>query len=235
MPFDIHAIVPVKERAHAKERLAAVLDAKERIRLCRAMLEDMLRQLTKSRLLASVSLVACDEESMALADRYRVGCLTEPSNRGHDAAVAFASSLLAAQGAQGFLQLPGDIPGIKASEIDGLIAAHAPAPAFTIVPSHDRRGSNAILCSPPDLLPLRFGDDSFRPHLARARALGVEPTVVESAGIARDIDTPEDIAAFLSTPTTTCTYRFLVERGFSPAGAFGSQADHRPRSAKVRK
>ena len=32
-------------------------------------------------------------------------------------------------------------------------------------------GSNAILLSPPDAVPLRFGDDSFFPHLAAARGL----------------------------------------------------------------
>ncbi|WP_197019238.1 2-phospho-L-lactate guanylyltransferase [Thioalkalivibrio sp. HK1] len=225
MPAHIHAVVPVKDRAQAKGRLAGVLDAKERSSLCRAMLEDLLDQLIRARSLAGISLVACDDETIALADRYRVECLVEEKNEGHDAAVAFASNRLADRGVQGFLQLPGDIPGVRASEIDRLIAAHASAPAFTIAPSHDRRGSNAIVCSPPDLLPLRFGDDSFRAHLAKARALGIEPMVVESPGIARDIDTLDDILAFLSTPAflsnpcDTRTRRFLVERGFKPSNA----------------
>lgn len=232
MPLDIHVVVPVKDRSRAKRRLAEVLDAKERISLCRAMLEDLLDQLINARSPASVSLVACDDETIALADRYQVGCLVERKNRGHDAAIAFASRLLADRGAQGFLQLPGDIPGARSSEIDMLIAAHASSPAFTIAPSHDRRGSNAIVCSPPDLLSLRFGDDSFRAHLARARAFGIEPVVVEAPGIARDIDTLDDITAFLSIPSDTRTRRFLVERGFAHSDPLGSPlSNHRRRPA----
>jgi 2-phospho-L-lactate guanylyltransferase len=94
------------------------------------------------------------------------------------------------------LSLPGDIPLVTAGEIERLIAAHRPAPSFTIAPSHDEMGSNAILLSPPDAVPLRFGDDSFRPHLAAARAIGIEPTIANLPGIALDIDNPVDLAHF---------------------------------------
>jgi 2-phospho-L-lactate/phosphoenolpyruvate guanylyltransferase len=43
---------------------------------------------------------------------------------------------------------------------------------------------------------LRFGDDSFLPHLAAARALGIEPTIVKLPGIGLDIDQPRDLQAF---------------------------------------
>ena len=38
--------------------------------------------------------------------------------------------------------------------------------------------------SPPDAVPLRFGEDSFFPHLAAAAARGIEPSVVRLPGIA---------------------------------------------------
>jgi 2-phospho-L-lactate guanylyltransferase len=50
-------------------------------------------------------------------------------------------------------------------------------------------------------MPLRFGDDSFFPHLAAARAMGIEPTIVKLAGIGLDIDQPDDVHALLrATP-----------------------------------
>ena len=76
-------------------------------------------------------------------------------------------------------------------------AAHRPAPAFTIVPAHDELGSNTIICSPPDAVPLRFGDNSFYPHLDAARARGIEPLIIRQPGIGMDIDHPVDLAAFL--------------------------------------
>ena len=54
-----------------------------------------------------------------------------------------------------------------------------------------------MLLSPPLVMPLRFGDDSFLPHLATARGLGIEPTIVKLPGIGLDIDQPEDVAAFM--------------------------------------
>lgn len=98
------------------------------------------------------------------------------------------------------LACPGYVPGLRADEIAAMIAAHAGPRAFTIVPAHDERGSNAVLLSPPDLLPLRFGEDSYLPHLDAARCRGVAPTVKNLPGFALDIDTPRDVRAFLATP-----------------------------------
>ena len=223
--MDIHAVVPVKDLRNAKQRLAGVLDQPARTALFRIMLEDVLDTLSGAPSLAGIVLVTRDEDAFALAGRYGAECLVEPENRGHTAAVELAAEALARRGAGALLQVPGDIPRVTAEDIEAVIAAHASAPAVTIAPSRDHRGSNAVLCSPPDVFPFRFGDDSFHPHLAAARAIGIEPSVVERAGIGLDIDTPDDLGAFLDTPSDTRTYRFLASglRGFpvrpQPSGA----------------
>lgn len=214
---DVHAVVPVKNLGHAKQRLSGVLGRPERTALFRAMLEDVLEALAGAGSLAGIVLVTRDEEAIALARRYGAECLVEPENRGHTAAVEFAAGALAGRNAGALLQVPGDIPWVTSEDIEAVIAAHAPAPAVTIAPSRDYRGSNAVLCSPPDVFPFRFGDDSFFPHLAAARALGIEPTVVERAGIGLDIDTPDDLEAFLATPSGTRAYRLVA--GGSGRGA----------------
>jgi 2-phospho-L-lactate guanylyltransferase len=108
--------------------------------------------------------------------------------------------ILTASGASAMLALPGDIPGVTLAELDQLCTvARRQPPAFTIVPAHDQRGSNAVLVAPPNAVPLRFGDDSFFPHLDAARRHGIEPVVVKLPGIALDIDRPEDVHALLRT------------------------------------
>ena len=209
---DIHAVVPVKNLGNAKQRLAGILDRTERAALFRAMLEDVLEALSAACSLAGIVLVTRDEEAIALAELYRAECLIEPANRGHTAAVELAAKALAERGAGAILQVPGDIPLVTAEEIEAVVATHGPGPAVTIAPSRDHRGSNAVLCSPPDVFPFRFGDDSFHPHLAAARAIGIEPAVIEQAGIGLDIDTPGDLEAFLSAPSSTRTYRLLTGR-----------------------
>jgi 2-phospho-L-lactate guanylyltransferase len=83
------------------------------------------------------------------------------------------------------------------------------ARAFTITPARDERGSNAVLCSPAGAVPLRFGEDSFFPHLAAARARGIEPEVVRLPRIALDIDTPQDLALLLGTHARTRAHALL--------------------------
>ncbi len=209
------ALVPVKNLRDAKQRLASVLSAGERHELFRAMLEDVLSVLSDSRGLAGVALVTRDDEVTALAGRYGARVLVEEENRGHTAASSFGARVLAEDGMPGMVQLPADIPLLTPEDIDALLQIHGSAPAVTLAPSRDQRGSNAVVCSPPDVLPLRFGDDSYFPHLQRARELGIEPGIVHRAGFALDVDTPDDLLAFLSTPSGTRAYDYLVRTGIA--------------------
>jgi len=138
-----------------------------------------------------------DPLAIELARRYGARVVTDGARDGHTGAVTAMARILAAEGAD-MLTVPGDIPRVTASEVAAVVAARRPSPSLTIVPAHDRRGSNAMLLSPPLVMPLKFGDDSFLPHLATARALGIEPTVVELPGIGLDIDQPEDLQALLA-------------------------------------
>jgi 2-phospho-L-lactate guanylyltransferase len=74
-----------------------------------------------------------------------------------------------------------------------------------------------IVCSPPDVVPLRFGEDSFYPHLDAARNRGIEPLIVLQPGIGMDIDHPVDLLAFLrlSPAVPTRTLAFLQQSGIA--------------------
>ena len=58
-------------------------------------------------------------------------------------------------------------------------------------------------------MPLRFGENSFFPHLAAARDRGIAPKVLRLPRIALDLDTPEDLALFLAGPSRTRTRALL--------------------------
>jgi 2-phospho-L-lactate guanylyltransferase len=207
----IWAVVPVKETEGAKQRLAAVVPAAMRQALALAMIEDVLAALTAAQGLAGIVLVTLDSHAIRLAAQYGAECIEDGARDGHTGSVTAAARQLKARGADGILQVPGDIPLLTSNEIEALLAAHKPAPSFTITPSHDELGSNAVLMSPPDAVPLRFGDDSFFPHLAAARACGIEPTVVRLPGIAMDIDNPADLAHFSRLGSRTRAGLWLAE------------------------
>jgi len=205
------AVVPVKTIGDAKQRLSPLLLPAQRRALALAMVEDVLEALAAATRLAGLIVVTIDPQARHLARRYGARCIEEGARDGHTGAVTAAARLLCAEGRAGMMTVPGDIPLVSADEIGRLVAAHRPAPSFTIAPAHDDRGSNAVLCSPPDAVPLRFGEDSFRPHLASARALGIVPTVLRLPGIALDIDNPADLASFARLRSRTRTAALLAE------------------------
>ncbi|HTV45688.1 MAG TPA: 2-phospho-L-lactate guanylyltransferase [Stellaceae bacterium] len=215
------AVVPVKERDRAKERLAPLLPPELRPVLALAMLEDVLAALAAAPGLAGIIVVTLDAGAGELARRYDARVVTDGARDGHSGAVAAAARLLAGEGCDGMLTLPGDVPLVTAAEIGAVIGAHRPPPSFTIVPSHDEGGSNAILLSPPDAVPLRFGVDSFFPHLRAAAAHGIVPTVLRLPGLALDIDNPADLAAFARITSQTGAHTraraLLDERGLLPS------------------
>lgn len=214
MSTGVWAVVPVKETESAKQRLASVLSRKQRQALALAMLEDVLAvlaALVEVASLAGIALVTIDAEATALAKRHGAECWAAGARDGHTGAVTAAGRRLARAGATGMLTVPGDIPTVTAGEIAQLLAEHRPPPSFTIAPSHDEMGSNAVLLSPPDAVPLRFGDDSFRPHLAAAEGRGIAPTVLRLPGIALDIDNPADLAHFARLGSRTRAGLWLAE------------------------
>ncbi len=215
----IWAVVPMKALDEAKERLSGVLPPALRRELAWAMLEDVLEALAGVAGLDGVAIVTVDPLAQRLASRYGARLMEEDAAAGHTAAVAAAARLLASEGRTGMTALPGDIPLVTAAEITSLLKAHDRAPAFTIVPSHDERGSNAVLLSPPDAVPLTFGENSYFPHLRAAAGRGIAPRVMRLPGIALDIDTPSDLARFFKIESRTRARALLAGNGMFGGGA----------------
>ena len=215
----IGAVLPVKDTGDAKQRLAGFLSAAERQRLALAMAEDVLETLARVPGLSDIIVVTRDERAAAPAARYDARVLTEPSNDGQSAAVERAAAALSRDGVDSLLQVPGDVPGASVAEIEAVLAAHESGgddgPAVTLVPSHDRRGTNCVLCSPPGVLSFAFGHDSFGPHCEAARAQGVTPRILPLPGLGLDIDTADDLRAFIARPAAGRTLDYLRESGIA--------------------
>jgi 2-phospho-L-lactate guanylyltransferase len=209
-PGKICAVVPLKETSQAKQRLSGVLSGPQRRELALAMFEEVLATLAGMGELAGIRVVTVDQEGCAIAARHGAQVWAENACQGHTAAVAAAGRRLAAEGLD-LLALPADIPLVRGEDLRQLIAVHRGARAFTIAPARDRRGSNAVLCTPAGAVPLRFGDDSFLPHLAAARARGIEPLIVELPRIGLDIDCPDDLLELLAAGSGTRAHALLVQ------------------------
>ncbi|MBY0330103.1 MAG: 2-phospho-L-lactate guanylyltransferase [Acetobacteraceae bacterium] len=207
MSAGIWAVLPVKELAGAKQRLSPLLSPEERVALARVMFSEVMEAVAAARGLAGVLVVTLDPWAAEQARGIGARVVTEGARDGHTGSVNAGIRALLAERHFGMLAMPGDIPAATPAEIEAVLAAHDPREGrgFTIAPAHDEQGSNAVLLSPPDAVPLRFGDDSYFPHLDAARRAGLEPAIVPLPGIAMDIDHPADLAMFLALPQSRGT------------------------------
>lgn len=191
-------LVPVKDTSTAKQRLAGRLDPPARTGLARAMLGDVLAPLSQYGL-QKVALVTSDPFAIELAHSYGFEVIRDDANAGETDAIAMATAACLARGVEDVLVIPGDIPLIEADDVHSIYES-APTRGSVLVPSRDQRGTNAALRRPAALFGLRFGNDSFLPHLAAATNASASCVVLSLPRIALDIDTPEDLTHLASSP-----------------------------------
>ena len=192
----IGALIPVKGFHGAKQRLASRLSLAERSALMKAMVHDVLAEVTRAGGLDRTYVVTGAAEVADWVSALNVEVIRERQETGETDAVHFALDVMKDAGMDAALVVPGDVPLLRAEDVESVLRAAPPgpgAPFAVLVPSHDRLGTNALLLSPPDVLRLRFGHDSFRYHLNEAAARGLSAKVVENSRIALDIDEPADL------------------------------------------
>lgn len=192
-------LIPVKDLSKAKQRLSSVLTAEERFDLAQAMCQDVLETLANWKTRPGVAVVTGDSFARDLAAQFGFDVIADSENAGETDAIEMATALCLQHGEASTLVIPADIPLIESAELEK-IRETAPALGSLLVPDAARRGTNAAWRAPANLFPLRFGNDSFLPHLAAARAAGLPCIVLELPSIARDIDRPEDLAVIAASP-----------------------------------
>jgi 2-phospho-L-lactate/phosphoenolpyruvate guanylyltransferase len=201
-------LVPVKNLASAKQRLAAILDQPTRTALAQTMLLDVLETLAGWRGRPDVGIVTSDPFALQLAHQFHFTVIPDNNNRSETDAIEIATRHCESHCVESTLVIPGDIPLIQSWELEKIIAA-APAEGSVLVPAADGRGTNAIWRRPAGLFPARFGNDSFKPHQAAAQATGKPCVVISLPGIALDVDNPSDLRTLAAAPGETRTQRLI--------------------------
>ncbi len=207
------AVVPAKDLAQAKQRLAGVLSSEERQGLAQAMLEDVLAAVADVPALAGVIVVTREAALAATARSLGARVIADLRHEGPNAAIKLAASELSSERATGMIAIPADVPLVTPAEIAEIAATPPSHPAVTLVPALADMGTNAIALAPVDAISVQFGKQSFFHHLEAALERGITPRILRLAGIGLDIDRPEDLAAFLALRSETCSGAFLDRCG----------------------
>lgn len=201
-------LIPVKNSSTAKQRLASVLDQPARTTLAQAMLHDVVAAIAAWQNHPPCALVTGDPFAMELARQYDFEIIPDPANPGETGAIEVATQICVERSIESTLVIPADIPLVQASELEQILK-QAPAEGSVLAPAADGRGTNAAFRRPANLFPLRFGNDSFIPHLAAARATSKPCIVLRLPTIGIDVDNPEDLQRLLANPGQTRSQKLL--------------------------
>jgi len=188
-------LIPVKDLAQAKQRLAPALPQEARTLLARAMLEDVFAAVASVRPQVPVFVVSSDPHALSAARARRWECLVETRQLSESDSVDSASRQCAERGITALLRLPTDIPLVRAADIEDVLAASPAAPGAVLVPSRSGDGTNALLRTPPGAFPSRFGPDSWRLHLEEAGRIGAEVCTLRRPRLELDVDDEADLRA----------------------------------------
>ena len=160
-------LLPVKNLASAKQRLAAILDQPTRTELAQFMLLDILETLANWPDHPEVGIVTSDPFALQLARQFHFTVIADHANRGETDAIETATRFCQEHGIQSTLVIPGDIPLIQSWELERIIAA-APAEGSVLVPAADGRGTNAIFRSSRQPVPRALRQRQLQAALRRS-------------------------------------------------------------------
>jgi 2-phospho-L-lactate guanylyltransferase len=201
--------VPVKPLDRAKSRLSPLLTPSERASLSLVMLHGVIEACLEQPGW-EVWVISRDRAVLEESARHGVRPVPEQGRtllsavRQVEAAIAGRPSELAV--------VLADLPLVSATVLATALAKRENAPVVAS-PAASDGGTNLLLRRPPDVIPARFGPDSFARHRWEAYRRGLTFTVAAVAGLGFDLDRPEDVARLLEMPEPSRTRSACVEMG----------------------
>lgn len=199
----MHAIViPFRGPGTGKSRLAAGLSDTARRQVARAMFQHVLNVACRTAGARNVVVVTSSPTAREIARRVGASVLRE-TRAGHNEAVAQACSFLRTKGALTATVVSADLPLLTRNDIEALTRC-ARGGEIGVAPDRAGEGTNAIAVPLSLRFEFHFGAGSRTRHVRQALKQGARARLVRQAGLAADVDTPEDLA-LLADPSALAT------------------------------
>ncbi|MET0938692.1 MAG: 2-phospho-L-lactate guanylyltransferase [Gaiellaceae bacterium] len=187
--MDTHVLIPVKQLDGAKSRLAEALDADGRADLVRELLGHVLF-VVKEADVGPVTIVSAEPLDLDGVSRF--------DDRGVPWNDALSAAMSEVVHESVVAVVAADLPRLTAAEVRALVMA-TPECGLAIARAHDG-GTNAVSMRPPGKVTTHFGEPgSADVHERAAWLAGGDAHVLDCPGLAFDVDTPEDLAAWRAT------------------------------------
>ena len=206
-------VIPFKDPSLAKERLSEFLTSEQRRELALTLFDSTLASLSPFIGRADLLVVTNSPMIGLRAETAGAHALVESKSRGETAAIEEATRWSIARGYERQVVIPGDMARLDPADISALLDFRLAPPSVVLSPAVGDDGTNAIMTSPPDALPFRFGKASFPEYLLRAAELGVQARVLRLKSLVLDIDTPEDLRHFMKDQLGSPAQRLLMSWG----------------------
>ena len=189
-------IVPHRGLEAAKTRLAPSLDPEERVMLASQLLQ---RVLKVSRQVSNDVEVISPSRPLAEIVEAAGARLAVQRGMGLNEGLDQARSQALLDGIDTLIVLHGDLPNLTTTDIETLVGALPSdgGAGVAIAPDRAGTGTNALALRPPGVIAFRFGRGSFAAHAAEVERAAVPCVAVNRAGLAFDLDTPEDLRRWL--------------------------------------
>ena len=187
------AIVPVKPLRRGKSRLSGALSEDERVDLNRFLLEHTLKTLIELEEVDQVLVVSRDSSVLAIARDMGARTVQEDGAPALNTALKRATVIAQVYASRGVLVVPADLPLLSREAILTLLDRAINPPVIVIAPDRHKKGTNALLLSPANIIEYDFGPDSFKRHCERAEKSGARLEIADLPSLGLDLDLPEDL------------------------------------------
>jgi 2-phospho-L-lactate guanylyltransferase len=190
-------VVPHRGLEAAKTRLASSLSPDERMFLASQLLQ---RVLKVAREVTDDVVVITPSRALRESVEPSGARLVVQRGMGLNEGLEQARFDALADDIRTLIVLHGDLPNLQARDVEVLLEALPAdgAPGVAIAPDRAGTGTNGLVLRPPGVIQFRFGSGSFAKHVEEVERAGVPLTAVNRAGLAFDLDTPQDLARWLA-------------------------------------
>ena len=183
-------IIPVKTFQKSKTRLQ--LSEEKTNKLCRLLLEEVIRTIHESKLIDKTIVVTNEEQISDIIEKYGCEKIKDEHETSVNDAVKLAEEYLLENEFTHSIVLPLDVPFFESDDLKKLLD-FSENESVIVVPSRHFDGTNALLRTPINSMTPRYDEGSYSFQIESAETSNVKISVGLVYRLMLDIDNPEDL------------------------------------------